>query len=472
MLNKVFNHKKTPFVLLGIFALISAASIHYFPGTGDAGDSIHHYLFARYAPKHPELYFHHWAKPLFVLLASPFAQFGFTGMKLFNALCTLITMYLTYQCAIQLRYKNASLSILFLMFSPLYYILTYSGLTEPLFALFLAWGLLQALKEKYLSSAVIISFLPYVRSEGLIIAGVFLVYLLVRRQWKVLPFLLSGSVLYGIAGAFVHHSLFWVFTEIPYSTLSSVYGHGDLSHFIIQLINVTGIPLYILFWIGVVVLVVNLFQNKSRNDELFLLLGIAAAFIVAHSLFWYLGIFNSMGLKRVLIGIIPCLALLSLRGFNFLTSEIFVRYPAWSGLSAWLLLFYVLVFPFTDNPAAMQWEQDMYLSPDQELAQKSLTFLKENNYKGNLIYNYYYLSVLNNEDYFEDPGKHRISPRSIKNLQTGDVLIWDSDFTVEETGIHKEQLDSNRDLKSLFNYTSHSFGRDHVFAGYTKNTEN
>lgn len=472
MLSAILDHKKTPLFFLGAFALMSAYTIYSFDGTGDSGDSIHHYLFARYAPQHPELYFHHWAKPLFVLLASPFAQWGFTGMKLFNALCTLITMLLTYRCATQLHYKYAALSILFLMFSPLYYILTFSGLTEPLFALFLAWGMLQALKQNYLSSAVIISFLPYIRSEGLIIAGVFLVYFFVRQHWKALPLLFTGSILYGIAGAFVHHTLLWVFTKIPYSTLSSVYGHGDLSHFVVQLINVTGIPLYLLFWLGLFMIGRKMFQKQTKAEELFLIAGLAVAFILAHSLFWYLGIFNSMGLKRVLIGIMPCLALLCLRGFNFLTNELLVPYPRFATISTWLLLFYIVVFPFTDNPAAMQWERDMYRSPDQELAKKTIDFLNENNYHGNLVYNYYYLSVLTNTDYFDHPAKHRISPESIKNLQAGDVLIWDSEFTEQETGIQKEQLDTHQNLESLFTYKSNSFGRDHVFAGYTKNTGN
>ena len=35
------------------------------------------------------LYLDHWGKPLFTLLASPFAQLGFAGMKAFNALCML-----------------------------------------------------------------------------------------------------------------------------------------------------------------------------------------------------------------------------------------------------------------------------------------------------------------------------------------------------------------------------------------------
>ena len=57
------------FPILFVYVVAAAFTIFYFNGTGDSGDSPMHYLFAKYAPKHPELYFDHWAKPLFVLLA-------------------------------------------------------------------------------------------------------------------------------------------------------------------------------------------------------------------------------------------------------------------------------------------------------------------------------------------------------------------------------------------------------------------
>jgi hypothetical protein len=75
--------------------------------TGDSGDSVMHYLFSRYAPEHPHLFFHHWAKPVFVLLSSPFSQFGFKGIMMFNILCITLTMYFSYRIAEYLELKYA-----------------------------------------------------------------------------------------------------------------------------------------------------------------------------------------------------------------------------------------------------------------------------------------------------------------------------------------------------------------------------
>ena len=84
------------YVLLFIYLIIVTTIIILFEGTGRSGDSIHHYLFAKFAPLHPKLFFNHWAKPLYVLLASPFAQFGFIGVKIFNATVSMFTIFFTF----------------------------------------------------------------------------------------------------------------------------------------------------------------------------------------------------------------------------------------------------------------------------------------------------------------------------------------------------------------------------------------
>lgn len=77
-----------------VYTIIAAFTLYYFNGTGDSGDSIHHYLFAKYAPIHPSLFFNHWAKPLYVLIFSPFAQFGFIGVKILNTFISLTIIFL------------------------------------------------------------------------------------------------------------------------------------------------------------------------------------------------------------------------------------------------------------------------------------------------------------------------------------------------------------------------------------------
>ncbi|MEI6020119.1 MAG: hypothetical protein WCR21_03245 [Bacteroidota bacterium] len=421
--------------------ILSAVIIYFFNGTGDVGDSIAHYLFAKWAPYHHELYFDHWAKPVFVLLASPFAQFGFVGMKFFNVIINLCTILLTYKLAEHLGLKNSKLILLILLFSPLYYILTFSGLTEPLFALFVALGLYFVHLKKNFTAFTIISFLPYVRSEGLIIIGVFALYGIYQSHWKYLPFLLLGSFVYGIAGYFVYHDVLWVFTKIPYAKLSSVYGNGTLFHFVDKLVNVCGVPIYGMFWIGFLVMIYHSFKSKSNAYTTVLIWFGFVAFFTAHSLFWYLGIFNSMGLQRVLICMMPMLAIMALYGFNFLTEHLLLSNHKQKFYIQAILVVYIVVFPFTANPSAINWNKDMRLTQEQRsLIEMAKCLNAKQIHAAPILYNHHYISEVLNIDHFDERQHLKITKESVNQMKSGDVLIWDNKFCPIETEINCDSI--------------------------------
>ena len=448
----ILKYSFKPFhAVLFAYAAIAALIIIFFNGTGDSGDSILHYLYARYAPVHTELYFNHWAKPLFVLLASPFARFGFAGMKIFNALVVFLTILLTYRSVQLLNLQNPLLVTILLIFSPLYFVQTFSGLTEPLFALFTAAGIFLILKKKYVLSFLIISFLPFIRSEGLIIMGVFAFYALVKKQWKALPFLLTGHLAYSVAGFFIHGDLLWVFTRIPYARLGSTYGSGTLFHFAEQLNYVIGIPIFVLFWAGVFTIILNSFRKKI-SAEVFILIFLGfLSYFVAHSLFWYLGIFNSMGLKRVLIAIIPMISVIALIGFNFITEELLQKQRIARIIVQSVIILYILIFPFLSNPAAIKWNKDLNLAEDQVAAADLKVFLDTNiSVKPRLIYSHPYLSEVLHIDHFDPERRLDLTHENLSKLQPGEIIIWENWFAVVENGIKIEDLENTPELVNIY----------------------
>jgi hypothetical protein len=455
-----------PFLLL--YAALEALTIVSFDGTGDAGDSIHHYLFARYAPLHPELYFDHWAKPVFVLLASPFAQWGFTGMKVFNALVSLACLAFTIRTAEALNLKNALVVGVLLVCAPFYYVLTFSGLTEPLFALFLAAGTYLCCTRRYAAAALLISFLPFVRSEGLIMCGVFGLYLILKGCWKLLPLLLAGHIAYSVAGYFVHQDLLWVFSKIPYATLQSSYGSGRLLHFVDQLFYIVGLPIYLLLGIGGLRTVWKVLRREALAEELLVLAGFAA-FFLAHTLFWYLGIFGSMGMSRVLVGVMPFVALIALQGYNFLAEEL-LRAPRFRILVRGLLLGIVIVFPFAGAPSSIQWERDMKLNADQRLAAKTAEFIRTHvSSYGRVLHIHPYISEVMSIDHFDDRKRAELNHSNLKWLVSGDLIVWESWFAVVERQITPESLDQRPDLSLLYSIRETAGGREIRYAVYRKN---
>lgn len=434
-------------LFLSAYIIFALCVIAIFDGTGDSGDSILHFLFAESAPQHPELYFNHWAKPVFTLLASPFAQFGFVGMKVFNALVVLLTLFFTYQATLNWNVKRPVFVLLFIACAPLLIRHTFSGLTEPLFALFIAWGMYLVSKNKWLFACIVISFLPFVRSEGLIVMTSFGLLLLVRKQWKFIPWLLVGHVVYSLAGWFHYKDILWVFTKIPYASTTSIYGKGDLLHFVDQLPFVIGVPAVLFLAVGTISLLIKLIQRQFHPELHALVLYGFLSYFIAHSLFWYLGIFNSMGLNRVLLGVMPFIAVICAIGVNSLLD--LVRYPKIQiGLAA-VFGIVVLTFPVWDNPSSVHWKRDMNLSGEQQAARKAALFAKNIDQPGRYLYLPPYVSMVLDVDHFDNNKRSDINPLIIQKAESGDVIIWDNWFSVVDAHVTQEMIEESGAFQKL-----------------------
>lgn len=466
--NTSFTRDKS--VMIGItcyFITIVLVAI-FTPGTCDSGDSITHFLFSKYAFQHPENFLNHWAKPLFVLLSAPFAAFGFVGIKLFNCCVAVLTVWFTYKVATKLNYKYAWLAALFLCFTPGFFIHIFSGLTEPLFSLIVILGIYLILSNRFWPAICLISFLPFVRSEGIIIIGVFAFYLIFNKQYIYLWGLLFGHLVYSFAGFFHYQDLLWVFTKIPYAASSGKYGSGNLSHFVIQLNYIIGIPLYILLGAGIIKRIIDLFKIKKKNiinsqfdHETILIFGCFLSFFLAHTLFWYFGLFESMGLKRVLICIVPLGILIALKGFNFILG-IFNSTTIGYAIAGFLFAGFVVVFPFVPNPAAVNWQRDLSLTVDQELITEVVQFIQNDTEKQNIsiYYSHPYISILMNRDPFDKKKNPEMSDLNVTKRPAHYLTIWDNWFSVIENGVLLNQLENDSKLKQLKSFRANDRGRE------------
>lgn len=440
-MNKLKSLKQSfPFPIILLIYLIAGIYILLtFNGTGQEADSINHYLHASYALDHPELLLNHWAKPLFTLISLPFAQFGFVGVKIFNFLCTFFSLYFIYRIAESINLRQAYLAALFFILFPLSITTTFSGFTEPLFALILLISIYYLVQEKYTAAILLISFSPFVRSEGLIILGVFAFYLMLQKKFKFLPLLAFGHLIYGLIGSFYFHDFLWVFNKIPYAEWSTPYGKGHFFHFFEQLNNALGVPMYILFWLGFIFMTTKIIRRlKTSKTELIILLCFVS-FFIAHSLFWQLGIFNSMGLKRVFAAVSPLMAIISLYGFNLLNRIPNAKAAQFLQLVTFL---YIIIFPFTSNPAAIECEKDLKLSISQQSAEEAATFVKTNFPDHRIVYADPYLAHALEIDPFDSKEALLLSKPSLQTLSNKDLIIWDSWHAVVDQNIALEQMNT------------------------------
>ena len=465
--------KRYTIVLLLLIHLIGSTLILFlFDGTGERGsaDSVLHYLFSKDAVNTPSQFFNHWAKPLFVLLSFPFAQFGIIGIKVFNIILASLTILYTYKTVSALKYKNPFIAPIVLIFTPLYFVLTFSGLTEILFSFLIIYSTYLFIKNKYILGAIIISFLPFARSEGLIIIGVFGFFLLLKKEWKIIPYLILGHLVYSFAGYFYYDDILWVFTKIPYAKMSSTYENGNLFHFVHQLFYVIGAPIYLLLIAGITALIKKYINDRTSlfNEVSVLIFGGFLSFFVSHSLFWYLGIFNSMGLKRVLIAVAPFIAIIALMGYNFLTNFSFKNNTYLKRGIQFSLVLIVIVFPFTSNKSAIHWEKDFKLVKNQELAIEVINYIENINSEKTYIYSYPYFSDLLKINHSDKSIRVNLSNDNLKNIKENDIVIWDSWICAIENGISEKNIREIPYLKELKTFRIQDENGEYSFIVFSK----
>ena len=192
-------------------------------------------------------------------------------------------------------------------------------------------------------------------------------------------------------------------------------------------------------------------------------------FFIAHSLFWYLGIFNSMGLKRVLIGVMPAIAIIALQGYNWI-SEMTMKSPVILKRSILsLIIIFVLVFPFIPNPAAIHPQRDLCLSQNQKVATGMVKLINDSlKIHGRYLYAAPSLGALLQIDPFDSTQFMALTTENINNLRKGDLIIWDDWFAVVENQIIRNMLDNNIKLRSLKVFKGHDGAREIIYAMYEK----
>ena len=465
--SKYFNSAYFTFLL--VFILICFQT----NGIGQGGDSVFHYLMAKYSWQHPHLFFNHWGKPFFTIIASVFAQFDFTWIKIFNSLNTFIGIYYGYKLAKHFEIKNAGLVLFFVILAPLTISVNFSGLTEPMFASVLLGSLYLIAISNENKGAFLVSFLPFVRSEGLIILVALALFFLIKKNWKAIILLGAGHLIMSIAGMWIHGDILWVFTKIPYAHLNPVYGKGTWDHFIIQMNFMIGPVLFALLLKG---LFSTLFRHQLKvlievftNDKLFLIYGIFLAFFMAHSAFWALGIFGSMGLTRVFAGVMPLIAIISIEGFNFIGDAIAKKNEKIAKWVSITLLILCFIFPFLDNPASYDLKKDLTLSEGELLLKEKVSLQIKERFPNKLVIaSDACVPLFLNIDPFDSTSYQTAKNFEILKAQKKEfILVWDPWFSQVEDNLSLEKMESDTSFKMNGMFTSELKNKKFEYRIYT-----
>ena len=220
----------------------------------NTGDGLIHFFISQASWSDPILFLNHWGKPLFTLFSSPFSQFGYEGIVVFNCIVFSLTIIISWKIFDYYNIKKA-ISIIFpcILFSiPDINETILSGLTEPFFNLVLILSVYFFIKEKYLFFSLLVSTIPFCRSEGQLVVLLAIPILVLLKQYKAILFLGVGFLIYAIFGSIFLNDFFWYFNDSPYKMDNNIYGSGEWLHYLKSYPQYLGFPGLIAFILGLI----------------------------------------------------------------------------------------------------------------------------------------------------------------------------------------------------------------------------
>lgn len=450
---KNFSEKYFPWILLVLITVTLVILTLTSEGYTGGADNINHYFLSRFAWKYPLHFFDPWGRPVYTILSFPFAQLGFMSVKLLNVFFGMCTAYIAYLIAKRLDIRPSYLVMIFVVFTPLYCVMLPTALTEILFGLILILAVYLFFGGHFIASAIVLSFLPFTRSEGIIMFPIFFLAYLLKGKIKPIPFLLTGFVVLSLTGSYVYKDLFWIINNPAYPIHHPIYkDKGPLLHFYNNLYFIFGTVMKYLFLLGTLWLLFRLYMTKwsFRTDVFFAILLIwvpFAGYFVTHSFLYWKALGGSIGLVRVIAAVLPLAAIIALMGFQWII-QLFFKHK-WQQVSLVLIIsILVIIGCFRIYPFPVK------LSPEEELIRKATGWVKaEGLGHGKIIFND--LNVPFNMDL--DPNDGAVCAQKwfvdhkdpAPDMPDSAVFIWDSHFGPNECQVPLDSLMLNPHYKLI-----------------------
>jgi hypothetical protein len=440
------NSKLQAYLWLAVCALAGLALLLLYRDSCQHDGGIH-YLFARWAWQHHELFVGVWSRPLFTTLYAFPALLGYDAARAFTVLICLLTAWQTWRLAEQVKLRRAPLVIALLFLQPSLFLFCADTMTEPLFALVFVIALRLHLSGRVNAGMLVASLLILTRPEGLFVSLLWAFWAIHARFGKFKPALLNPlssivTLLPLATGMFVWWLVAWLITgdvlfikhnwpdNWPFS--GTMYGAPGFWRYPARLPEIVGPLLLPPFCYGL--------YRLLKRRELGPITSAWLTLFILHTIMRAFGLMGSAGYPRYLITVAPATALITLAGWNEL-AKLFahVARPLRTAYVAVILATAAFTnFVYTDGA---EWMRDAWL------VEKTYAWWPANQRPiTRLIWSQPYMCMLLNGDPWQNEFFTLDATRNQQLLQAmppGTLVFWDAKSGPRWTEIKIEDFLAN-----------------------------
>jgi hypothetical protein len=307
-------------------------------------DGAQHYLFARWAWVHHELFVGVWSRPLYTFVYAFPALIGYRAARMLTVLICLAIAHQTWRLAEDFKIDRAPLAIALIWLQPSFFLFCADNMTEPIFALVYVIALRLHHRGRLKTGMIVASLMILARPEGFFLGALWGLWILTERRREgekerqrdgetereggggterrffspssllsvpsSLLLLATGAFAWWLAAVVITGDPLFIKHNWPsdWPMTGTIYGAAGLYAYLIRLPEIVGLFLLPPFFYG-------LFQ-LLKHRRLYTITSSFLLLFILHTILRAYGLLGSAGYPRYLVAISPAIALITLTGWN------------------------------------------------------------------------------------------------------------------------------------------------------------
>ncbi len=397
-----------------------------------------HFLFAKWAWIHHELFVGVWSRPLYTLVYAFPALAGYRAARLFTVLICLAIAWQTWRLAEDLKIERAPLSIVLIWLQPSFFLFSADNMTEPIFALVYVIAI-RLHHHGYVHPGMLAaSSLILARPEGFFLGVIWGIWVLFdsfrvpHSAFRIL-ILASGALLWWLAALFIAGDPLFIKHNWPsnWPLTGTIYGAAGLYAYPMRLPEMIGLLLLPPFFYGLF--------HLLKQRKLYTLTSTFLLFFILHTIFRAYGLLGSAGYPRYLVAISPAMAIITLVGWNKIAGFFSHTSPTFRVIGAAIVITISAYMNFVYADGA-EWSRDA-----NAIEQTDAWFKRNRQSVTRLVWSQPYSCILFERDPWENIAFTRDRESDLRLLREspdGTLLVWDEKVGPKSFGLRAEDIEN------------------------------